>query len=251
MKFRAKLSKDCLIALYNVILNLEKISSNAILFLNETSIRISLLTDSIDTTKCYTELNVHKLFLDYRIESQSSNTILFEIKLNQLSKALLSGKLATQSFLKLVKRDNKPYLSFETKANESILSVDVVHDIPIKLMKSNEIIYHLPPEISPPSVILDIPRGKLLKTILEKLTKFSKYVYITACQSGQLILKVEHPSVTVKTYYNGLQSKYIGNMNPITDCNNQVTNKLNLKKISSVVSMSYLPFEYATLCKNI
>ena len=82
--------------------------------------------------------------------------------ITQLLKALSSGKYSITSLFKLVKRDSKPYLCFETKANESILSVDVIHDIPIKLMKSADIVHHMPPLFPPPTVALDLPKGKVL-----------------------------------------------------------------------------------------
>lgn len=50
-----------------------------------------------------------------------------------LFRALSSGKTSSSSQLKLVKRDGCPCLCFETKAHESALSIDVTHDIPIKV----------------------------------------------------------------------------------------------------------------------
>lgn len=48
-------------------------------------------------------------------------------------RALGSGKSSNSSQLKLVKRDGRPCLCFETKAHESALSIDITHDIPIKV----------------------------------------------------------------------------------------------------------------------
>lgn len=161
MKFRSKISKELLLIFHNIVLNHEKSAKKAIMFLNETLLQITLISDTgfIDTPRCYTVLQVSKLFIEYRIESQSNNTILFEVAINQLLKALTSGKYSSTSQFKLVKRDNRPYLCFETKASESILSVDVIHDIPIKLMKSADIAYHMPPTVAPPRVALDLPKG--------------------------------------------------------------------------------------------
>ena len=249
MKFRAKVSKDNLVILLSIVQSFEKISSNATFFLDEQSLRISLLTESIDSPKCFAELSASDLFSEYRIESQSSNTILFEISLTQFSKALASGKVASQSQIKLVKRDGRPCLCFETKADESILSVDVYHDIPLKLLKSTEVIHYLPPEMPPPTVALDIPKGRLLKTIVDKLNKFAKHVQITATQSGKLTLKAEHSSVTINTYYTGLYARYIGNLIIGRDINNTVTCKLNLRKLSVVLNTHNIPVNHATLCK--
>lgn len=166
MKFRSKITKEFLLLFYNIILNHEKSAKKALIFLTERQVQVTLISDHIDTQKCFTELLVSILFMEYRIESQSNNTILFEVIISQLLKALSSGKYSITSLFKLVKRDNRPYLCFETKANESILSVDVIHDIPIKLMKSTDIAYHMPPIVSPPSVALDLPKGKLSMIII-------------------------------------------------------------------------------------
>lgn len=249
MKFRAKLTKDSLITLYNVILTFERIASCATIYLDEDTVRISLLSESIDAPKCFAEINAKNLFSEYRIESQSENTILFEIYLNQLSRALASGKVASQSQLKLVKRDGRPCLCFETKADESILSVDVYHDIPLKLMKSTEVIHYLPPHMPAPTVALDLPKSKLMKTVVDKMSKFAKHVQITAAQSGQLALRADHSSVVINTYYTGLTARYIGELSPGTAANNQVVCKLNLRKLSVVLNMNNLLVDHATLCE--
>ena len=250
MKFRAKLSKDCLVALHSIVLTFEKIAGTATIFLDEDSVRICLLCESIDAPKCFAELSAQNLFSEYRIESQSANTILFEVQLSQLSRALASGRVASNSLLKLVKRDGRACLCFETKADESILSVDVCHDIPIKLMKTNELVHYLPPQMPPPTVALDLPKGKLIKTIIDKMSKFAKHVKITASQSGKMVLRAEHASVIINTYYTGLFARYVGEMDRNRDVNNQVVCKLNIRKLSVVINMFNIAVDHATLCKN-
>lgn len=249
MKFRAKLSKDNLVILLSIVQTFERVASAATIFLDNESMRISLLSESIDAPRCFAELSAGDLFSEYRIESLSANTILFEISLVQLSRALASGKVASQSQLKLVKRENQPCLCFETNADESILAVDVCHDIPLKLMKSADVIHYLPPQMPPPTVALDIPRGRLLKTIVDKLSKFAKHVQITASQSGKLALRADHTSVSINTYYSGLFARYMGNLVMGRDTNNQVTCKLNLRKLSVVLNQHNVSMDHATLCK--
>jgi hypothetical protein len=249
MKFRAKLSKDNLVILLNVVQTFERVATAATVFLDGETVRISLLSESLDAPKCFGELSAGELFTEYRIESQSANTILFEISLLQLSKALGSGKVASQSLLKLVKRENQPCLCFETKSDESILAVDVCHDIPLKLMRSTDVIHYLPPQMPQPTVALDIPRGKLLKTIVDKLSKFSKHVQIVASQSGKLALRADHASVSINTSYSGLFARYVGDLTPGRDVNNQVVCKLNLRKLSVVLGLHNVPVDHATLCK--
>lgn len=249
MKFKARITKDNLVVLLGVIQTFEKIAGNATVYLDETSVRISLLSELLDAPKCFAELNAQDLFDEYRIESLSSNTIFFEVSLIQLSRALASGKVASNSLLKLAKRENRPCLCFETKADESILGVDVVHNIPLKLMKSTDVVHYLPPQLPPPTVALDIPKGRLLKTIVDKLSKFAKHVQITASQSGKLALRADHPSVCINTYYSGLFARYVGELQAQRDINNQVLCKLNLRKLSMVLNLHNVPVDHATFCK--
>lgn len=250
MKFKAKISKDLLLVLCGVTTTLEKIGNNAAVFLNEDSMRIAVISESMDTPRCYSELKTSVLFSEYKCESQSDNTILFEIGLSQFSKALASGKYSSQCQLRLVKRDNQPCLCVETKANESIMSVDVSHDIPIRVFKPDEIIYYMPPEVPPPTVALDLPKNKLMKTVVDKMMKFSKHVSITGYQCGRLILKAEHSSVVIRTYFNGLPPRYVGQLNALDDVDNQAVVKLNLRKLSAVLNMSSLLYDTASLCKR-
>lgn len=114
---------------------MQKIGSTAAIFLNEECVRIAVITECADSSKCYSELDPKILFPDdYRIESQSCNTILFEIGLDHLSRALASGKNATQSQLKLVKRGATPCLCYEAKDFDS-LAVSVgnsLYGVPLK-----------------------------------------------------------------------------------------------------------------------
>jgi HUS1 checkpoint protein len=249
MKFKAKISKELLLVLHGVVSTIEKIGENAAMLLTEDSVRIAVVSESIETPRCYSEFKSSMLFSEYKIESQSDNTILFEIGLSQLSKALGSGKYSSQCQIKLVKRDNKACLCVETKANESIMSVDVLHDIPIRVLKPTEIIHYMPPDIPAPKVALDLPKNKLMKTIVDKMLKFSKHVSITAYQSGRLVLKAEHSSAVIRTYYNGLQPRYVGQMDIVRDVDNQASVKLNLRKMSAVLNLSNLMYDTASLCE--
>ena len=192
------------------------------------------------------------LFSDYKIESQNDNLILFEIGISQLSRALMSGKSSASILLKLAKRDNNPCLCFEIKAQDSPLMIDVAHDIPIKVLKSTDVIYYVPPTVPPPKVALDLPKTKLMKTIIDKLTKLTKSIHMKASQSGKLVFIAEHPSgAIIKTFYNSLQPRYIGELSPESSRDNEVTVKLNLKILSLVLNMHNLSVENASFCKYI
>eukprot|EP01036_Dinobryon_divergens_P026371 gene26371-35009_t len=172
MRFRARISnKDSLLLLQNISSLLEKSGDACVVQLSHTTLRLSLIVvGAAVTPRCYVELFVGLLFSECRVESQSNNIILFEIGLSQLSRALSSGKSSSSSQLKLVKRDGRPCLCFETKAHESALSIDITHDIPIK--------------------------------VVERMAKICKYVHLTASQTGRLVLTAEHSSsAVIKTFF--------------------------------------------------
>lgn len=194
MKFRCKIGKEALLILIGVTNTLSKISdsNSATIVLNEDNFRFSVLSAQ-DTThpRCYAELSTTALFLEYRIESQSANTIIFQISLGLLAKALSSGRQAHASVLKLVKRDNKPFLSFESAATASVANFDICHDIPIKLIHISDLQWLSPPVVPPPVVALELPAGKALKALLDKLNRFSRTVIVHGQQAGRLGFKLD------------------------------------------------------------
>jgi hypothetical protein len=249
MRFRAKISQELLPILYNLTVNLEKICELTVILIDEDYFRVTAIGENQESPRCYAELQSSELFFEYKIESQSANTIVFEIGLAQLTKALASGKLATHGQLKLVKRDAKSCLSFETKAHESVLAVDIVHDIPIRLLRTADMIYHQPPVVPSPTVALELPKSKLMKTIIDKMMKFSKFVEIAANQSRGLIFRIDHSSAVIQTYYNNLQPRFVGELTFENSRNNHVTIRINLKSLSSILSLNNVIFDSASICK--
>ena len=155
MRFRSTISKQNLGVLSGISQALEKISSSAVLFLSPDHIRIALITDNTDLPKCFAELRRATLFSEYHIESRSENNLLLKINLGNFSSALSSGKNAAQSTIKLVKRGNVPCLCIETRA----LPADILHDIPVSVLRCTEIVHYQPPAVPAPKVSLEI--GKL------------------------------------------------------------------------------------------
>jgi Hus1-like protein len=249
MKFRAKMHREGASTLHGVASTLERLAPTAVVYLSEESIQIAIIVESIDMPRCYASMNGELLFLEYRIESQSGNQILFEIALEHLSRALLSGKNAMASQMKLVKRGMTPCLCFEARESDT-LSMNVVHDIPIKILRPDDIVYHMPPDIPPPAVALDLPRNsKLMRTIVDKMGRISKHVQLSASQQGRIIFKVEHTTATIKTYYNGLQPRFDGSLDQENDGDNKASVKVDVRKLSMVLNHSSLSIDCATICE--
>jgi hypothetical protein len=115
MRFRAKMVKESVMVLHGMLGVLERIGSSMVMYLNEDCVRLSVVTESPDCPRVFSELKQSILFFDYKIESQSSNSILLEIDINLFMRALASGKQAPQCQIKLVKRGSRPFLCFESR----------------------------------------------------------------------------------------------------------------------------------------
>ena len=141
-------------------------------------------------------------------------------------------------------------LCFEAKDCDA-LALDIVHDIPIRVLRPDDAKYHLPPDVPNPQVALEMPRNnKLMKTIVDKMGRISKFVSVSAHQSGKLIFRAEHSTATIKTFYNGLQPVYEGTpLNLANDNDNKASVKLDVRKFSAVLNYGNIFFDNAVMCK--
>mgnify|MGYP003385870909 CR=1 FL=1 len=247
MRFKSVISKQNLSILNGIVLALEKISNNAVIFLSPDHMRIALVTDNIDLPKAFVELRQDIMFAEYHIESLNDNNLLLKINLNNFSNALASGKNANQSVMKLVKRGETPCLCIETKAKES-LGVDITHDIPISVLRCSEIVHYQPPNVPPPRVSLEIGRNKLFRTVIERMQKLSKYLYFQAFQAGKIILSIDHVSnSTIKTHFTGLVPRFRGGtLSRQRDDTNEAMVKCDIRKLSATLHFqSHYPWSAA------
>jgi hypothetical protein len=238
MRFKARISNENISLLTGVTSVLERIGQTTAIYLDEQFVRLAVITESPDTPKVYAELRADVLFADYRIESQSSNSIFFEIELDLLTRALSSGKTAPMCCLKLVKRGLRPCLCMETRASE----VEIVHDIPIKLLRASDIDLYRPPNVPNPQVALDLPRGKLMKTIIDRMSKLAKHVVITAEQAGRIVVSIDHSSAVIKTYYSGLQPRFDA-LDRVSDAHNKASVMLDIRKLAAILNLHIMMWE--------
>jgi len=165
------------------------------------------------TTKDESDNTYNGIFLEHRIESAAENIIVFEIDLSQFKMALQSilesgstsnsgrntsfvaplhnstanngeeNQTSTISvnhssmihgsinILKLAKRNGLPCLCLDSSAAGG--SVEVHHAIPVRIMRADDMQYHLPPQISMPDVQLQLPSDRPIKTVIERLRAIS------------------------------------------------------------------------------
>ena len=257
MRFRCRLTDENATLLHSLINSFERIAKNAVFYLSPDTVNISLITDASSAPKGFAELRVQQLFSEYRIESQSSNSILVEVSLQPLQKALLSCK-SSQCQIKLVKRGDRPCLCVEvhSTANDSS-TLNIQHDVPIKLHKASDILHYIPPDVPPPHVALELPRNYKLKAVVEKLGKLAKQATIHAYQQhftkgGRLIFSVQHSAATIKAVFHGLESSVLDadiGPNQIT-ADSKASVQIDLKKLSAVLAVmavSYTSCDHASL----
>jgi hypothetical protein len=178
--------------------------------------------------------------------------------------------------LKLVKRgENKPHLAIEYPAASSILihgRVDICHDIPIKLIKvdtnasSNTVApgaisldAFFPPQIRTPDICIElVSKIKLLKTIIERLSKFGKVATLSVDGQGKFYVETMSNLVKIKTIVSGLTVSLMQEEGPTVVVHNpedlenaiDISVRVNLKKLSLLLDfVNTTTFEACSLCK--
>eukprot|EP00968_Pinguiococcus_pyrenoidosus_P023369 scaffold3726_cov270-Pinguiococcus_pyrenoidosus.AAC.9 len=247
MRFKAVLYQEKLMVAEGVIQALEKAGGGTtptvLLHLSEEGLKLALPTNKSEDAQVFAELQQDVLFSEYRIESQSENCILLEAGLANLGRALRSGRTAPLCQLKLTKRGGQPCLCLETRA----LEVDVTHDIPVKVLKASEIEAYAPPEVPSPTVQLELMQSRQLRTIVDRLKVFDKYLYIDSSMAGNMTLRVQSGEVTVKTFFPNLTPRFDG-MDEDAAIDNEVTVRVDGKKLASVLAFYALSCECAIAC---
>ena len=113
----------------------------------------------------FATLEPKHVFADFRVESRAGNEIAFTIVLENLVRALHSGRQGGQVVFKLTMKGGQPHLSLETVADR----IDVCHDIPISLMKIEEMVEHYPPKIDEPDVQIEMAPPETLRHVIGRM----------------------------------------------------------------------------------
>jgi len=106
--------------------------------------------------------------------------------------------------MKLTKRMGQPVLCVETRAME----VDVVHDIPVFVMRASEYEYYRPPDVPQPEVQLELPNSKGFKNVVDRLKNIARNVYLHGDMMGSLTLRAETEAVSIKTFFTNLTPRF-------------------------------------------
>lgn len=247
MKFRARLSRDGVTQLNCIVSNLSKQGDIATLCLDDQFFRLAVQAESLDGVKAFSELCAEQLFVDYKIQSNNNNMITCEVDLQLLSRALSSGRFSSHCLIKLSKRNDKPHLTLEYSARESLVGLDVFHEIPIKLIRIDDLASISPPNINEPEVLITLNKSKSLKLLLDRYSKFSKNVSVRVQSQSRVSCRIESPNALIESFFSDMVVQNLHQQDDGEGRDLQVV--VNLKKMSSVLDYGLLSYQSSTLCE--
>jgi HUS1 checkpoint protein len=185
---------------------------------------------------CFAELITRDgIFNTHVIDSlEHDNAILMEVCIIQFKTALkgvldtqkeasLAGSLGSshEVSIKLAKRNGGlPHLCFEVKdasyvgnganhnadgSGKNKGGIGVNYAVPVKMMRVDELQYHVPPRLGMPDMQLGLPRDRPLRNVVERLRGISNQVYLEGCMAkGILTLRIESDGASIRTSFNKL-----------------------------------------------
>mmetsp|Transcript_24923 Transcript_24923/g.34158 ORF Transcript_24923/g.34158 Transcript_24923/m.34158 type:complete len:280 (-) Transcript_24923:433-1272(-) len=242
MRFKARLTNDKLGIFQGVITTLDKIGKRSVVHLSEETIKFTVIESKVDDVRAFAELNVQGLFMEWRIESQSDNCILIEVGFQNLLDALNSARRAPQCQIKLTKRSGQPCLCLETRA----LEVEVVHDIPVTLMRASEHEYYLPPEVPQPQVQIELPSSKSFKNVIDRMKGLTKNIYIQGDMAGSLTVRLESDMVHIRSFFSNLQPRF-ESLDDNSETNKAIV-KVDAKTLATVLHSYGLRHDSMIMC---
>jgi len=201
MRFRAQLIEP--LSLNHIVQALQKLGPQCLVTLTPTELRFYMSSEFTNGEQAFVELAVDKVFEHYRIESKKTNDeIPFQLSLDNLSRAITSGENAERIVVKLAKKQIPPraFLSFEMRT----ATLNITQDVPISLQGPDRVAECQEPLLPEPTVKIRMPLLKNLRTVIDRMRSISDEVTITANNAGDLCLKVQTDTVTIKTYYKDL-----------------------------------------------
>lgn len=214
MRFRAVIAHDAMAGVHGVMSSLERIESGgkrvkrrAASMLSKQGWALALVPEGADMLG-FAELRSES-FEEFRVESLSDNCIYMQFGLEHIVRALASAKGAARTTLKLAKRHGCATLVVEFEGRDI---ARVAHDIPVRIVHKDDVAAHQPPDLPAPGVILELPKARIVKTVIDRLKSVgdrnkgeARYVDVKLERSGRLSLKVVTDAAVIKTFFDDLQ----------------------------------------------
>ncbi|KAF0694446.1 Aste57867_14679 [Aphanomyces stellatus] len=204
MRFRGNLTAASFPILMEVSQFMHRVSSSDTCFvtLNEERMSFAMKTSGEDV-QTFVHLHVAKLFADVVVESRAENNIAFVLGIGNFSRALQSGKEAAGVMLRLLKRDGRSFLSLRART----VDLDIIQNIPIEVVSMMTAESYREPSIPPPTVALEMPPLRSLRTITDRLKSMQKYILFQAGMDGTLRLRVQSDTFVLQTLHTNLRAR--------------------------------------------
>jgi hypothetical protein len=128
------------------------------------------------------------------------------------------------------------------------MEVDVVHDIPIGVMRASEYEYYRPPDVPPPQVQLELPTQKGFKNVVDRLKTLSRSVVLSGDMAGSLTLRADTEGVTIQTFFTNLTPRF-ESLDEDACAANKCKLKVDAKKLANVLhAYNFLRFHSIIMC---
>ncbi|KAK2462481.1 hypothetical protein APHAL10511_005451 [Amanita phalloides] len=211
MRFRASI--DDVQTFFRIVQSIEKIQKKCIVKFTEDDMHIICNSETNEGgLQVWSRVKVDSLFSNYRIQSNSSNTITLTLSPEALLVALrsavapstsLSGYETEEVVMKLAKKNDQAVLSFDiTGLSRAGRRMRVTHDVRIDVMKPVEVEKLEEPRVPEPDVHVLLPPLNKLRTIVERLKPMANVLALRANNNKRLQLSIFTESVKVDTDWN-------------------------------------------------
>uniref|UniRef100_A0A0C3TN44 Checkpoint protein n=1 Tax=Guillardia theta (strain CCMP2712) TaxID=905079 RepID=A0A0C3TN44_GUITC len=138
------------------------------------------------------------MFRTYRIESKNGNNIAFELDLSSFERALRTAETSNLTTIKLAKRDDLAFLSFEST------TMSVIQDVPIEVLSSNVLQEVQEPDVGKPVVQLLSPSLRSLLNVVERLKSVDGTICISGNMAGELEMEARTEFAFMSTTWKDL-----------------------------------------------
>lgn len=229
MRFRTSI--DDIQTFSRIVQAIEKIQKKCIVRFTEDDVHIICNSETNEgSLQVWCKLRVDCLFSDYRIQSNSENTITLMLSPEALLVALrsatppstsssnTSGYETEEVVMKLAKKNDQAVLSFEISGlSRAGRRMRVTHDVRIDVMKPADVELLEEPRVPEPDVHVVLPPLSKLKTIVERLKPMANVLAFRANNNGKLQLSIYTESVKVDTDWNNCVNPKVQRQNDERD----------------------------------
>ena len=128
------------------------------------------------------------------------------------------------------------------------MDIEVDFEIQIRVMRVADHANFLPPDISSPSVQLEIsPQFKAPRTVVERLSRISRSITLEGDMKGNLVLRSRQEAMEISTCFNSLRPRFEA-MEEGEARENSCALKCDSKRVASLFQCQSIPIDTSILC---